>query len=98
MSQRANGSDSGQRARVSYVIARLDRAIRREIAESPTLTTAGVPTPGPSAIAGTAYRQATPAAATSTDTTFLMTLSSAAWPPSCGSVPRRMALWKGLTP
>jgi DNA-binding MarR family transcriptional regulator len=33
MSQRANGSESGQRARVSYVIARLDRAIRREIAE-----------------------------------------------------------------
>jgi DNA-binding MarR family transcriptional regulator len=33
MSQGANGSDSGQRARVSYVIARLDRAIRREIAE-----------------------------------------------------------------
>ena len=33
MSQRANGADSRQRARVSYVIARLDRAIRREIAE-----------------------------------------------------------------
>ncbi len=33
MSQRANGSEGGQRARVSYVIARLDRAIRREIAE-----------------------------------------------------------------
>jgi DNA-binding MarR family transcriptional regulator len=33
MSQRGEGSDGGPRARVSYVIARLDRAIRREIAE-----------------------------------------------------------------
>ena len=49
-----------------------------EIAESPTLTTAGVPTPGPSASAGTAGTHASPAAATSTDTTFLMTHSSAA--------------------
>jgi DNA-binding MarR family transcriptional regulator len=33
MSERGNGSPGGQRPRVSYVIARLDRAIRREIAE-----------------------------------------------------------------
>src|SRR5262249_32679020 len=38
---------------------------------------------------------ASPAAATSTDTTFLITHSSAALPPSCGSVPRRPGLWKG---
>jgi DNA-binding MarR family transcriptional regulator len=33
MSRRADGAEGRQQARVSYVIARLDRAIRREIAE-----------------------------------------------------------------
>ena len=44
-----------------------------EMAESPTLTTVGVPTPGPSASAGVTHSAAAATTANATDTTFLMT-------------------------
>ena len=55
-----------------------------EMAESPTLTTVGFPTPGPSASAGVTHSAAAATTANATDTTFLMTR-----PPMIARVPCR---------
>src|SRR5689334_12735023 len=60
------------------------------MAESPTLTTLGVPTPGPSASAGVTHSAVAATMANATATTFLMTPPPmiAREPPLCASLPR----------